>query len=112
MIPETDLDGLAYLGGHGLGDLLDAEFAATEASLAAADRPSVRVEIDRVDERSLGELLYSMEAACVLAGELYAVDTFVQPAVEWGKKAARGLLGGGDVPEADAVADKTELVVE
>jgi glucose-6-phosphate isomerase len=112
MIPETDLDGLAYLGGHGLGDLLDAEFAATEASLAAADRPSGRVEIDRVDERSLGELLYSMEAACVLAGELYAVDTFVQPAVEWGKKAARGLLGGGDVPEADAVADKTELVVE
>ncbi|OYR48453.1 glucose-6-phosphate isomerase [Halorubrum sp. Ea8] len=111
-IPETDLDGLAYLGGSSLGELLDAEFEATEASLAAADVPSVRVEIDGVDERSLGELLYGMEAACVLYGELASVSTFTQPAVEWGKKAARGLLGGGDFPEADAVADKRELRVE
>ncbi|PSQ56923.1 glucose-6-phosphate isomerase, partial [Halobacteriales archaeon SW_8_68_21] len=29
-IPETDLDGLAYLGGSSLGGLLDAEFEATE----------------------------------------------------------------------------------
>jgi glucose-6-phosphate isomerase len=129
-IPETDLDGLSYLGESSLGDLLDAEFEATEASLAAAGRPSVRVEIDRVDERGLGELLYGMEAACVLAGELYGVDTFVQPAVEWGKRAARGLLGGvpesgsdpearrdpeeadGEFEAAEAVAEKERLVVE
>ena len=111
-IPETDLDGLAYLGGSTLGELLDAEFEATEASLAAAGRPTVRVEIDRVDERGLGELLYGMEAACVLYGELAEVSTFTQPAVEWGKRAARGLLGGGDFEEADAVADKTTLTVE
>ncbi|ELZ75052.1 MULTISPECIES: hypothetical protein [Haloferax] len=111
-IPETDLDGLAYLGGSSLGDLLDAEFEATEASLAAAGRPSVRIELDRVDEYGLGELLYAMEAACVLYGELASVDTFVQPAVEWGKRAARGLLGGGDFEEADAVEEKSRLVVE
>ena len=108
-IPETDLDGLTYLGGSSLGDLLDAEFAATEASLAAAGVPNVRIEIDRVDEHALGELLYGMEAACVLYGELANVPTFTQPAVEWGKKAARGLLGGGDFPEAAAVADKREF---
>ncbi|WP_323190878.1 glucose-6-phosphate isomerase [Halostella sp. PRR32] len=111
-IPETDLEGLSYLGGSSLGELLDAEFEATEASLAAAGRPSVRVELDRVDERGLGELLYGMEAACVLAGELYNVDTFVQPAVEWGKRAARGLLGGGRFEEAEAVAEKERLVIE
>ncbi|MCT9094403.1 glucose-6-phosphate isomerase [Haloarchaeobius sp. HME9146] len=111
-IPETEFDDLAYLGGKGLGTLLDAEFEATEASLSAAGRPNVRVELDRVDERGVGSLLYGMEAACVMAGELYGVDTFVQPAVEWGKKAARGLLGGGDFEEADAVAEKTELLVE
>jgi len=111
-IPETDLEGLAYLGGSSLGDLLDAEFEATEASLAAAGRPSVRVEIERIDERGLGELLYGMEAACVLAGELYGIDTFVQPAVEWGKRAARGLLGGGEFEEAEAVARKERLVVD
>ncbi|WP_423995326.1 glucose-6-phosphate isomerase [Halorubrum trapanicum] len=111
-IPETDLDGLAYLGGSSLGGLLDAEFEATEASLAAADVPNVRVEIDRVDERALGELLYGMEAACVLYGELASVSTFTQPAVEWGKKAARGLLGGGDFAEAEAVAEKRELQID
>ncbi|WP_229108981.1 glucose-6-phosphate isomerase [Halapricum desulfuricans] len=111
-IPETDLEGLSYLGGSSLGGLLDAEFEATEASLAAADLPNVRIEIDSVDEYGLGELLYSMEAATVMAGELYDVDTFVQPAVEWGKKAARGLLGGGDFEEADAVAEKTTLTIE
>ena len=111
-IPETDLDGLAYLGGSSLGGLLDAEFEATEASLAAAGVPNVRVEIDRVDERALGELLFGMEAACVLYGELASVSTFTQPAVEWGKKAARGLLGGGDFAEADAVDEKRELRID
>ncbi|MFT4930650.1 MAG: glucose-6-phosphate isomerase, partial [Natronomonas sp.] len=77
-----------------------------------AGRPNVRVEIDRVGARSLGRLLYGMEAACVLAGELYGVDAFVQPAVEWGKRATRGLLGDGEFAEADAVAEKTTLVVE
>jgi glucose-6-phosphate isomerase len=111
-VPEPEAEDLAYLGGHDLGELLDAEFEATEASLAAADRPSVRVELDRLDAESVGELLYAMEAACVLAGELADVATFTQPAVEWGKRAARGLLGGGEFEEAAAVAEKTELRVE
>jgi len=110
-IPETDLEGLSYLGGSSLGELLDAEFRATEACLAAAGRENVRIEVDRVDARGVGELLYGMEAACVLYGELAGVETFTQPAVEWGKKAARGLLGG-DFPEAEAVTGKRRLEVE
>ncbi|WP_160134991.1 glucose-6-phosphate isomerase [Halococcus salsus] len=110
-IPETDVDDLAYLGGVGMDDLIDAEFEATEASLAAANRPSVRVEIDRVDGRGIGELLYTMEVACVLAGELYGVETFTQPAVEWGKNATRGLIGESN-EESAAVAEKTRLLVE
>ncbi|MFB6107936.1 MAG: glucose-6-phosphate isomerase [Haloplanus sp.] len=111
-VPETELTGLEYLGGESLGTLLDAEFEATEASLAAADCPNVRVAVDRLDERGVGELLYGMEAACVLYGELAGVETFTQPAVEWGKRAARGLLGGGDFPEAEAVGEKRRLLVE
>lgn len=111
-IPATEVDDLAYLGDATLGELLSAEFEATEASLAAAGRPNVRIELERVDEYELGGLLYGMEAACVLAGELYGVNTFEQPAVEWAKKATRGLLGGGEFEEADAVAEKTELRVE
>ncbi len=111
-IPDTDVEDLAYLGDATLGELLDAEFEATEASLAAAGRPNVRLELESVDAYELGGLLYAMEAACVLAGELYGVNTFEQPAVEWAKKATRGLLGGGDFEEANAVAEKTELRIE
>jgi glucose-6-phosphate isomerase len=111
-IPETDLDGLSYLGGGSLATLLGAEFEATEASLAAANCPNVRIEVDRIDERGVGELLYGMEAACVCYGELAGVETFTQPAVEWGKRAARGLLGDGDFPEAEAVGEKRRLLVE
>ncbi|WP_255170514.1 glucose-6-phosphate isomerase [Natrononativus amylolyticus] len=111
-IPDTDVEELAYLGGASLGELLEAEFEATEASLAAAGRPNVRIELETVDEYELGGLLYGMEAACVLAGELYGVNAFNQPAVEWAKKATRGLLGGGSFEEADAVAEKTALRVE
>ncbi len=111
-IPETDIDDLAYLGGTGLGELLDAEFEATEASLAAAERPNVRIEIERVDEEGIGELLFAMEAACILAGELYEIETFNQPAVEWGKRAAHGLLGAGEFEEAEAVASKERLLIE
>jgi glucose-6-phosphate isomerase len=103
-IPETDMAGLDYLAGGDLGDLLDAEFEATEASLAESGVPSVRVEIPAVDAHSVGRLLYDFEAACVLAGELYGVETFTQPAVEWGKDAARGLLRGDEaLPETDSL---------
>jgi glucose-6-phosphate isomerase len=111
-IPETDFEALSYLGGGDLGTLLDAEFEATEASLAAAGRPSVRVEIDQLDARGIGDLLYGMELACVLVGELMGIETFTQPAVEWGKRAARGLLGAeGDFPKAEAVGEKSRLAV-
>ena len=111
-IPETDVADLAYLGDATLGELLDAEFRATEASLAAAGRPTVRIELERVDAYELGGLLYGLETACVLAGELYGVNAFDQPAVEWAKKATRGLLGGGEFDEADAVTEKTSLRVD
>jgi len=111
-IPDTDIAELAYLGGTDLGELLDAEFEATEASLAAVGCPNVRLALPTLDARSVGRLLYEMEAACILAGELYGVETFTQPAVEWGKRAARGLLGGGEFEEADAVEAKNRLVVD
>ncbi|MGB9987287.1 glucose-6-phosphate isomerase [Salarchaeum japonicum] len=103
-IPAADLEDLDYLDGESLGSLLDAEFRATEASLAESGCPSVRVELDALDAASVGGLLFGMEAACVLAGELYGVETFTQPAVEWGKEAARGLLRGDEsLPETPSL---------
>jgi glucose-6-phosphate isomerase len=111
-IPDPDAEGLSYLGGQSLGDVIDAEFEATEASLAAAGRPNVRIEIDRVDAAGIGDLLYSMEAACILAAELDGVDAFDQPAVEWGKDATRDLLRGERTATTRAVEGKRTLEIE
>lgn len=91
-IPPPDHVDAAYLDGITLGELMDTEFLATEASLANAARPSVRIEIDRLDETGIGELLYTMQAACIMAGELTGVNAFNQPAVEWAKHATRTQL--------------------
>jgi len=110
-IPETDLDGLAYLGGSSLGDLLDAEFEATEASLAAADVPNLRVEIDRVDEGARRTPVRDGGRLRAVRRTRERLDVHAARG-RVGKKAARGLLGGGDFPEADAVADKRELRID
>jgi glucose-6-phosphate isomerase len=111
-VPTPDHEALSYLDDTTLGELLDTEYEATAASMAAASRPVVRVEVEAVDAASLGRLLYGMEAACILSGELAGVETFVQPAVEWGKRAARGLLRGESTAETKAVEDRTALWIE
>jgi glucose-6-phosphate isomerase len=111
-IPDPGAEAPSYLGGRTLGAVMDAEFEATEASLAAAGRPNVRLEIDRIDAAAVGDLIYSMEAACILAAELEGVDAFDQPAVEWGKGATRDLLSGAETPKTRAVADKHTFEIE
>ena len=83
----------AYLGGHTLAELLDAELRGTIQALASDGRPSVLVELPEVNAHHLGALFYLYEAATAYAGDLYGVDTFNQPGVELGKKLAFGLLG-------------------
>jgi glucose-6-phosphate isomerase len=110
-IPESEHDSLSYFAGADLGQLLDAEYDATVASLAEAGCPAVEIELDRLDAAELGELLYSMEAATILVGELADIETFTQPAVEWGKRAARGLLSGEETEETRTVAERPSRTV-
>jgi glucose-6-phosphate isomerase len=106
----TPADGeLAYLEDTTLGELLDAELDATAASLAEAGRPHLLVEIDRLDAYGLGELLYGMQAATIMAGELLGVNAFDQPAVEWGKQATRDLLAHESTAATRAVEHRPRL---
>jgi glucose-6-phosphate isomerase len=84
---------IAYLDGHTMGELIEAERRATDAALRRAGRPTVSVELPRLDARSMGELLMLLELATAYAGGLYGVDAFDQPGVEAGKRYAQGLLG-------------------
>lgn len=82
-----------YLNGHTLFGLLDAELRGTRQALADDGRPSITLEIDRVDAPNLGALFFLYEAATAFAGELMGIDAFDQPGVELGKRLAFGLLG-------------------
>jgi glucose-6-phosphate isomerase len=111
-IPESDHDSLSYFAGADLGQLLDAEYDATVASLAEAGRPAVEIELEHLDAEGLGELLFAMEAATILVGELADIETFTQPAVEWGKRAARGLLSGEETEETKTVAERPSYRID
>ena len=95
---------VGYLGGHGLGELLDAERRATAEALRRRGRPSMTFEMETLDEESLGELFMLMCIATVYAGALYGVNPLDQPGVELGKELTYGLMGrpGHDAPELPA----------
>src|SRR5947208_93866 len=94
-LPTTyqDLEGVGYLGGHSLGELLNAEQRATELALAKRGRPSATLVLPAVNAFTLGQLLYLLETATVAVGALASIDPFGQPGVEEGKRLAYGLMG-------------------
>jgi glucose-6-phosphate isomerase len=84
---------IAYLDGHTMGELIEAERRATDAALRQAGRPTATISVPRLDARAMGELLMLLELATAYAGGLYGVNAFDQPGVEAGKRIAQGLLG-------------------
>ncbi|TVP42780.1 MAG: glucose-6-phosphate isomerase [Gemmatimonadales bacterium] len=84
---------LAYLGGHTLESLLEAERRATAEALRVAGRLSATLELSRLDARTLGGVFMLFQVATVLAGALYGVNPLDQPGVEAGKGFTYGLLG-------------------
>lgn len=86
---------LAYLPGHTLGALLDAELLATQDALAQRGRMTMRLEVETLDARTLGELLMFFQLATGFAGVWYDVNPFDQPGVELGKQLTRKAMGNG-----------------
>jgi len=85
-------DALAYLGGHTLGALLDAEQEATARALAAQGRMSMKIELPELNPFTLGQLLMTLQIATVYAGALYQIDPLDQPGVELGKRLTFALM--------------------
>lgn len=94
----------AYLGGHSLHALVDAERRATAAALAARGRPSATMTIDAVDAWHVGGLFMWLQCATVFAAGLYEVDPLDQPGVELGKRYTGALLG-----RAGTTAERAEF---
>ncbi|MEO0961784.1 MAG: glucose-6-phosphate isomerase [Pseudomonadota bacterium] len=89
----TDDPALDYLNGKTMGDLMDAEYRATVATLKANKRPVRTIDIPVLDETAMGALLMHFMLETIIAAHLMGVDPFDQPAVEEGKILARKYLG-------------------
>jgi len=85
-------DPLAYLPGHTLGQLLDAEFLATREALRQMGRMNMTLSLEAVGPRELGFLLMFFQLATGYAGVWYDVNPFDQPGVELGKDLTRAAM--------------------
>jgi glucose-6-phosphate isomerase len=88
-----EIDSLAYLGGQNMAQLIQAEAMATQAALASQNRPSLALRMPRISAHSLGQVLYLLEAATVMAGGMWGINPLDQPGVELGKVLTYGLMG-------------------
>jgi glucose-6-phosphate isomerase len=91
--PGLEAGSLGYLSGHTLAELLWAEQRATAWALARRGRPSITITLPKVEAFWVGSLLYLLQMATAIAGELYDVDAFDQPGVELSKQATYALMG-------------------
>ena len=93
---------LAYLPGHTLGELLQAEYAATSAALAQMGRMSCTLRLPDLSPETLGEAVMFFQLATGYAGVWYGIDPFDQPGVELGKRLTYAAMGrpGFDRPAA------------
>ena len=76
-----------------MNELLNAEQKATELALTTTGRPNCAIRVKKVDEKTIGALLYLLEMQTAYAGELYNINAFDQPGVELGKNFTYGLMG-------------------
>src|SRR5918994_7190133 len=94
-IPEAygNLEGVGYLGGHTMAELLNVECDATRRALTEAGRPNCTIRLGEPNEENLGYLLQALEVQTAIAGALYGVNAFDQPGVEAGKQITYKRMG-------------------
>ncbi len=101
---------LAYLPGHTLGELLQAEYEATSAALAQMGRMNCTLRLPDLSATTIGETIMFFQLATGYAGVWYGIDPFDQPGVELGKRltyAAMGRPGYDPAPrERPSAADE------
>ena len=86
------LAGIDVMAGRTVGELVAAQSHAVPEALARAGRPVRTIDIERLDEATLGGLMMHFMLETILAGKLMGVDPFDQPAVELAKVLTRERL--------------------
>lgn len=79
---EDNLDGLNYLSGKTLDFVNKKAMEGTIAAHVEGDVPNILINMEELNEETIGYLIYFFELACAMSGNLLGVDPFNQPGVE------------------------------
>lgn len=92
--PDDDnLDGLNYISGKTLDFVNKKAMEGTILAHVNGGVPNIKINMDKLDEETIGHLLYFFELACAMSGKLLGVNPFNQPGVEKYKSEMFRLLG-------------------
>ena len=105
---EQNLDGLNFLAGKRIDHVNKMAELGTMIAHIDGGVPNMKIELPKINEYYLGQLIYFFEIACGISGYLLQVNPFNQPGVEAYKKNMFALL---DKPgyEAESAAIKARL---
>ena len=79
---EDNLDNLNYLYGKKLSYVNKMAMEGTIKAHSEGDVPNIVIHVNRLNEETMGELIYFFEKACAMSAELLEVNPFNQPGVE------------------------------
>ena len=105
---EENLDGLNFLAGKRVDEVNKMAELGTMLAHIDGGVPNLKIEMPKLNEYYLGELIYFFERACGISGYLLGVNPFNQPGVEAYKKNMFALLGKPGY-EAQSAALKARL---
>ena len=88
-----NLDGLNFLAGKRVDEVNKNAELGTMLAHVDGGVPNIKIEINRLEEYTLGALIYFFEKACGISGYMLGVNPFNQPGVEAYKKNMFALLG-------------------
>ena len=90
---EDNLDGLNYLEGKDLDYINKKAMEGTVMAHTKGGVPNILINMKKLDEETIGELIYFFELSCAMSGKILGVNPFNQPGVEEYKKNMFKLLG-------------------
>ena len=103
---EDNLDELNYLVGKGLDYINKKAMEGTIEAHTEGGVPNIVLTMDKLNEYTIGHLIYFFELACAMSGKLLEVNPFDQPGVEKYKKNMFKLLGKPGYVEEERVKEE------
>jgi glucose-6-phosphate isomerase len=79
---EANLDGLNFLAGKRIDEVNKMAELGTQLAHVDGGVPNIRLEIPKLSEYYIGELIYFFEKSCGISGYILGVNPFDQPGVE------------------------------